>query len=383
MTISSHHRDNLVIISNIEWGYLKQRHQNFALALSDDYNVVFVESSAKRNPSWQDIPRIANRLSTVFTVNKSTRRKTDSHEKVTIITPVVFPSTFKVFRLLNSLFLSRRLVQQIKTACIANRKTTLMTYLPSSTVMDIIQLLRHNTLLYDCVSNFAGIKEMPADTETIEQQLIRKSDCVFVDCDFLYEKHRGSANRIELIEPGVDFALFNSIEGKTCQSIRKIIYYGAISNKIDFNVLRYLAGKDIAITLIGPITFQHDRIDQIQYLPQVDHDKLPSALEKADALIIPYLHNEFMLGVIPAKFFECFATGKPVITTWSDNYKRYDNLILQGRTPEDIYQKITLIDQYETYGKQQKRIDIARKQDWKILSSRIISCIDSSMQNKD
>lgn len=370
-------KDNLIIISNIEWGYLKQRHQHLAIALKDAFNVVYIESTAKRNPGLKDIPRILVRLLGLFRKKKAGQRADPDSKGINIITPIVCPSTFRIFRLLNTLYFSRRLVRQIQARCHTGTRTVLFSYLPSSTVFDIIRLLDHQALVYDCVSNFAGVAGMPPDTIHLEKELIRQSAMVFTDCDYLYEKHRGLAKKIKLIEPGVDFALFNAIRGDSCRDIKKITYYGAISDKIDFDVLRYLLERGIEITMIGPIKFHHAVLDSVQYIPPVAHQDLPGRLADADALIIPYLDNTFMLGVIPAKFFECFATGKPVIATYSDNYKRYDNLIIQGKTPEEIYNRIQNIQHEESPEKQRQRLEIARKQDWQVLGRKVGAVLET------
>lgn len=367
--------NNLVIIANIEWGYLKQRHQHLALNLCDTFNVVYVESTAKRNPTLQDIPRIAARLAGLF--GKRKRHSAADTKGINIITPLVCPSTFAFFRLCNRLVFSRLLARQIRSRCTDNAKTILLTYLPSSTVFDIIRLLPHQALAYDCVSNFAGVEGMPPDTVLLEQQLIRQSDIVLTDCDFLLNKHRPLARRIELVEPGVDFALFSSIRSDVCRKIQKITYYGAITDKIDFDLLQYLLDRGIDITMIGPIRYHHKVLDSLRCLPPVPHRELPAQLVEADALIIPYRHNTFMLGVIPAKFFECFATGKPVITTYSDNYRRYEDLLLQGRTPEEIYRRMENLHREETEEKQHKRLEIAQAQDWRKLGTRICNFLES------
>ena len=150
-------KPNLIIISNIEWKFLKQRHQYIAEGLLKYYNVIYVESPVKRNPNLKDIPRIISRLII------SLKKKKSSTQNIKIITPIVLPSTYNIFRKFNKIFFSKKLSKKIDNFLNSDKDTYILTYLPSETTFDLIQNLKHKLLIYDCVSNFEYVQGMPKD----------------------------------------------------------------------------------------------------------------------------------------------------------------------------------------------------------------------------
>lgn len=349
---------NLLILSNIEWNFLKQRHQHLALGLKDKYNVIFVESLVKRNPGFRDISRIFRRIF-------STQKK--SYAEIKIITPVILPSTFKVYRILNRLYFSRRLTKKIKSAMIGG-STVLWNYLPSQTVIDLIDFIHPEAIVYDCVSNFAALDDMPRDTSKLEQEIVHKSNMVVVDCDFLYEKHRQSARRIELIGPGVDFIKFN-MPYDAVKGIRNLGYFGVVDKRLNLEILHALKKAGYNIDLIGPVRLDRKLLTGINLIPEVPHADLPRALQKYDGYLLPYVHNELTKGVIPAKTFECFATGKPVIISGLINLKKYSAIAIFEDSADKLIQRLKGRIDTESLSKQ--RLEVAQKHDWKKVTGRI------------
>jgi len=367
-------KGNFIIISNIEWGFLKQRHQFLAEKLAEKgNNVIFVESSAKRNPTLNDLPRIFLRLEKLISRRINYGKQLNGYgqinpdiTKVKVITPIVFPSTFKIFRFFNKVFFIKFLVKQIKNQIDHNHPIHIITYLPSSTSLQIISSFDARTVIYDCVSNFEAVIGMPRDTSKIEKYLVKNADVVLTDCDFLFEKHVSEAKRIKLLEPGVDFELFKELHVfSKNKKIKNICYYGLISDKIDFSLLDDLANNGLNLFMIGPMKKGIRLPTYINYIPAVKVDELPERLKEFDALIIPYIKNEFMKGVIPAKFFECLATGLPVIVTKLKNYERYNSFLITGDSNEEIVDAVKNFDlTKDRLNCAKERIKIAKKHSW-------------------
>src|SRR5690606_4881766 len=170
-------KGNFIIISNIEWGFLKQRHQFLAEKSAEKgNNVIFVESSAKRKPTLNDVPRNFLRLEKLISRRINYGKQLNGYgqinpdiTKVKVITPIVFPSTFKIFRFFNKVFFIKFLVKQIKNQIDHNHPIHIITYLPSSTSLQIISSFDARTVIYDCVSNFEAVIGMPRDTSKIEK----------------------------------------------------------------------------------------------------------------------------------------------------------------------------------------------------------------------
>ena len=353
---------NVVILANIEWNFLKQRHQYVAEGLSElDYNVVFVESSAKRNPTISDIPRILSRIKKTI-IKKSNSKKNKQPTKdsapVSVISPLVLPSTNWLFNTINDLIFSRILEKKIKKELV-NESTTVMAYAPTHTTMTLIKLIAPTNTIYDCVTNFEGLKGIPREVVEFEKDLLRNSS-VIVDCDFLLRKHKSISRSIEIIEPGVNAEQF--LIKKRSSDIKKVCYFGLVSEKLDMELIYKLSESGILVDLIGEIRvdIQKERINRI--LPPVPHNSLPETLASYDALVLPYNDSEYTKGVIPAKFFECFATGLPIIASNRENFQRYKEHFITGNSNEDIVKAAKIYKDSEE--KRISRLTIAKEHDW-------------------
>ena len=91
----------------------------------------------------------------------------------------------------------------------------------------------------------------------------------------------------------------------------------------------------------------------------MEHEKLPGILAECDCLILPYNINKLTDGIMPAKMFECFATGKPVISTPIKNLKKYKDLIILAETQEEFVDAVRNAGRRDSREKYEKRLKLA------------------------
>ena len=361
---------NIIILSNIEWKFLKQRHQFFALNYAKkDVNVIFVESSPKRNPKLKDIPRILTRIKNQF-VNKSSKR-TKGIDGIKVVTPLVFPSTSSLFNYLNKFFTLSFLIKKINKQLVSG-PISIICYLPSETTLQLIKKINHNICVYDCVSNFSAVNGMPKNIEYLESELIKYSDFCMFDCDFLMKKHQEKSKKSLLVPPGVNFSDFDL--NLSTKKIKKVVYFGLFSDKIDIEILQEIS-KNFELDIIGEMRIQVPSLQVNKIFEPVSHNELPSYIKNYDAIIIPYIKNEFMNGVIPAKFFECLATGLPLFVTDIPSFREYSNLV-------NIINKDNVVSSMSEYDNDDKnrllRINSARENDWEYKTKKVLDIINES-----
>jgi glycosyltransferase involved in cell wall biosynthesis len=92
----------------------------------------------------------------------------------------------------------------------------------------------------------------------------------------------------------------------------------------------------------------------------VPHPELPRYLEDADVLLLPYRVDEFTRGILPAKTFEYFATGKPVVSTNLPSLIPYQELVYLSHTHEEFLANIERAVR-EPAELRDRRIEIARE----------------------
>ena len=104
---------------------------------------------------------------------------------------------------------------------------------------------------------------------------------------------------------------------------------------------------------------------RIRVLPPVSVMDLPSALREADIVTALYRPSEYMLGVIPAKFFECLATGKPFLVSGLREAEPYRELVYIVQ--DGLTEALRIIEDLSTTESPERRAacdDEARTADW-------------------
>ena len=98
-------RPRALVLSNLAWDYLWQRHQSIASLLAQDYDVVYCELPGMRRVGLRDAGRIARR--SLRFLGPAAARSTGPTPPVglTIARPFIVPSTNSFFHALNRAFL--------------------------------------------------------------------------------------------------------------------------------------------------------------------------------------------------------------------------------------------------------------------------------------
>jgi len=361
---------DVVFISNIEWSLQWQRHQIFATFFSHMCRqCIFVESHGKRNPELKDLPRILGRVFRFISRRgKKPLKKADKNlpENLVVISPLVLPSTHRIFRTINGIVFIPSLVRSIKKLGV--QKPIIMNYLPTQTSIELIQRLDPCLVVYDCVENFPEYPGVPGDIAKIEEHMFESADLVFTDSNFLYEKASQFRKETKRIMPGVDYGHFAKADtGRPDYPVKSLCFFGGINDRrIDFALLREISKLDhLTVDMIGPVDSKVPPLpSNVVFHGPVDYSELPEHIKSCDCFLFPYRVTEFTKGIIPAKLFECFATGKPVITTPLPSFFEYAELMYICQTAEEAIDIIQNLERHETELKSMRRKELAKKSSW-------------------
>ncbi len=351
-------RQQVVVLSSIDWDTAWQRHQIFAAAFAaEGREVFFVENTGFRNPEWRDLPRLWRRLCNLVSPDGvSGSNRTPSG--VRILSPRVLPPTWSVFRALNARFFLPALNRELVEAGL-RRGPACVVYVPTATTVELVRLLKPGALLYDCASNFRAHPQAPADFSRSERELLALADQVVCDSDFLYEQKKAEHPRVEKIHQGVPEEFFHLPPPK--ETWDNFVYYGTWSRDLDERFVDALAEDGFKATVRGFTKGNAPELSpEVKRHPPVDRDKLAGSLAPYECLMLPYRINPFLLGVVPAKIYECLATGRPVIATDLPSLKALEGLIYVGKTPQDWVRIARGLPRSETARLRAERIAHAR-----------------------
>jgi hypothetical protein len=93
------------------------------------------------------------------------------------------------------------------------------------------------------------------------------------------------------------------------------------------------------VLLVGIVdsSIRRDLSPRIEVQAPVANRELPGILRDVDVIALLYRDSAYMRGVIPAKFYECLATGKPVVVSGLAELDRYRDIVyVVGEDPVEV-----------------------------------------------
>jgi glycosyltransferase involved in cell wall biosynthesis len=201
--------------------------------------------------------------------------------------------------------------------------------------VDQIGLYDEKLVVYhvtDAYSDFPLIADKEAFRRD-EAALLRRADVVIVTSPVLLASKRPYNPRTYLVPNAVDYAGFQATladPGRRLTSADAIArphigYVGALNEKIDFDLLAFVAQArpEWQLLLVGALdlTAHPAKADALVALPNVHWlgrlpaAQVPSAIACMDVGLLPYERNEWTANIDSLKLYEYLACGKPVVST--------------------------------------------------------------------
>jgi glycosyltransferase involved in cell wall biosynthesis len=180
-------------------------------------------------------------------------------------------------------------------------------------------------VVFDRMDDLASFARAPGGLREREEALFERARAIFAGGRSLFERCRAHGGKARLYPSGVDVAffaqtphvrqhpLFDRLERPVCG------YVGAIDERIDFDVLRVLAEREVDVVLVGPVlkleSVSLPRLANVHFTGQLPYEALPSMLAGFDVALLPFARNEATANISPTKTPEYLAAEKPVVST--------------------------------------------------------------------
>jgi glycosyltransferase involved in cell wall biosynthesis len=221
-------------------------------------------------------------------------------------------------------------------------------------------------------------------TPETEKRVLKSADIVFITSKTLLEK-KGRLNPETHYQPnGVAFRHFRAMMETSnpsppeFDSIPKprIGYVGIIKQQLDLRLLYEIAQKrkDWSIVVVGPVNTRHRSIKKyydllrseknVYFLGQKKPKALPLYINEMDVCLMNYRKTGYTRYIYPVKFHEYLCCGKPVVATCLENLKEFDDVLFFAEGIEDWLCKIQSALNESDPEMVQKRIEVAKENDW-------------------
>ena len=303
---------DVVILSSVEWDAAWQRHHAFAAQWARaGHRVFFVENLGFREPGLADLGRVAGRLRRVLRGGRAPGARPP--QGTFIVSPLVLPPTRRLFRAANAAVLAPRLAGLLRARGL-HGAPVVFAYLPTATTLALIDRLSPSLVVYDCVDNFRGLPSPPPGLAETEAALMARAGLVLTTSRTLYDDKKSLHPNVVELHHGAAPAFFLAAAPERPR--RRLCYFGTLWRAVDYAPIRALAQAGFEIELIGPVKETPPPLpESATFRGAFPHEQLPALLADCDALLLPYVDDEYNRGVIPAKTYECLATGRPVLAS--------------------------------------------------------------------
>jgi glycosyltransferase involved in cell wall biosynthesis len=154
-----------------------------------------------------------------------------------------------------------------------------------------------------------------------------------------------------------------------------LLYYGHLHRQhLDFAAIEMLARARPTwrVTLVGPVKTPHVFPPNVILAGQQPHERLREFIAEADVIFLPYALNDYTRAVLPAKTYECLATGRPIVAApLPDLVEDFSTHFAFARTPGEWAETIEAALADDTPERAAARIALARANTWESRGAQI------------
>jgi glycosyltransferase involved in cell wall biosynthesis len=359
-------KPSVVVLAGVRWDFLWQRHQTLATMFArSGYPTVFVETTglALPRPGKATMRNVLSRARRSLQKNEKPRGR----DNLTVYAPLTAPPTPRPFVWANERFLLPRVLRDLRK--IAGSRPVVVAYPPTRTTLDLVSGLDPGLVLYDCSDDYERFPGAPRDIAQTERELLLRADLVSCTSRHLLEKARRVRPDAFLSGPAVDYDRFAALQAHPpAKQVSTVCFFGdATRERIDFGVLRAVAGAGLRLRLVGGLDRREKgllKIPGVDYRGEVPHAELPGALAGADAFVLPYKTNALTRAISPAKTYECLAAGRPVVAAPLPALEELREYVYLARRPEDYVRTLRGLWDEGTEARVWDGIRRARENSW-------------------
>ena len=354
-------KQDIIIVSTNDWNGFWFQRQEFATRFAAmGHRVFFINRIPQRTPMPGRLIRW------IFSNRQSRKIINPVPEGVMVLSPFILPP-YKRLRFINR-YLWKRLWKQVPEK---DRPVSpvLITYQPTYNVQDLSDCVGASRLVYINTHVYDEDPSCPKDLLVSEAQVVSKADVLMADSFYNVKrltKYVPGA-KVHRAMPGVDVErFFSAYRGDEVEKSETLLFFGDIGSYLDLEIYNFLAEKYkvVFVGIVNP-SVSGDISNRIEVMPPVPSPELPEVLRRADVLTIFYKDSDYVKGILPAKFFECLATGKPLFVSGLPETKIYSNVIYYIENGADEVESLmSNLAELESLPRKEARRKVALEADW-------------------
>lgn len=365
--------ENIICLSSVDWEPLWTRKQQVMSRLPHSNKILYVEPPITLLSPFKD-PEMWKKWGMW---RQGVRRLNDFIYLWSPPPILPFGNKYRWINKCNQWLIAKALKPVIKQLELTD--PILWTYMPNSG--DIIDQISHKLLVYDCVdehSEYTGLIDKE-NMLSMEQDLIKACDTVFVTAEGLYQSKKPFAKTIYFLPNAANVEHFMQAQKAETQIPPElqdlpgpvIGFVGVIQDWIDLELIEMTARThpEWSVVLVGPVGPGIDisalqQLSNVHLLGRKDLKDLPKYLKGFDVCLNPFKMNELTDKVSPLKFYEYLASGKPIVTVDMPGIRDFVDVVEVAKTREEWIPAIERALSQESPEKLEQRLKRARENSW-------------------
>lgn len=355
-------KGTVVLMSPVHWHFTWQSAQKVATGLAErGFHVLFIEPLPKRWPRLSEALRVWGRVSGRGHLAGEGRQPLVSG--VEIISPLLLPDAGHFAQAINRTFFVPRLAQVLERR---NLKRPLITinFVPLHVALALRDKLNPDVSVYYCVYDWPNDPYSGQSKHFVEAEMASTANIVFSDTDHNVQRLTQYQNDVIQIFPSVDYNLFAPARSRVKSRSReqpRCAYFGTVGLSVDLELLERVSYR-YTLRLIGPSQCDLSGLSpNTELLGAVPFTEVPGLLRDVDILLLPYRRAPHMNGVIPAKLFECLATGKPTVVIGLTTLGPFRDMFTVCNTHDEFLEAIERTYKNDTDTRRAARLACARE----------------------
>lgn len=352
--------EHIVIFSANPWDGMMFQRQLFAIEFAKNKNTVsYIENIPQQKMTTKRIIRFLRGQKTYLDCSL----KIEKPDCIEVFSPICLPES-----ILGANYFNREAMRRLADKILSKgHPSFFISYIAGKPVIDLYNFLQPVNFIYASIHNYKGLG-LPDCVVNAEVEIVRLADRVLADSSYVasyLSDIRGTT--VERCLPGVDFEKFHSaFRGDEVMKKKTIGYFGFVGEYCDIGYFNRAMDEGYNVILIGEVAPSiKSRLNKnITLLPTVLNENLPKLIEEIDIILLPYFDNARTKGVIPAKLFECLATGKPVFWPNINETFYYKEVVYTVESYDDFIIKLDDLNEDSFFLKRDLQIEIAKAADW-------------------
>jgi len=376
--------DSVICFGSVDWWYHNRGHFDLQIMreLTRQVPVLYVNSIGMRFPSPREgatfLTRIRRKLASMR------RGVVDVRERFHVYSPFSVPG--KLARRVSTPLLA---VQTRRASRRLGFRKPLL-WISNPVAWELVGRLGEVGVVYCRTDRYEAFPGVDPERITRYDRLLKRSADLTVFCsNALLESERAECRNPVFVDHGVDFENFaKGAEEPEPEELRgiprpRVGFIGSIDeHTFDPGLFAEVVDRlpDLHFVLVGATTLPEGWLvrPNVHFLGQRPYEKISAYPGHCDVLIMPWNQSDWIRACNPIKLKEYLATGRPIVTTWFDELRRYDGSVRVARGAEEFAAAIRAASAEPHHDAERLR-DRVRQETWAHQGERALAQILSAL----